>query len=233
MRYAYHDVARDGNGVVVSGATVSVYLAGTTTPATVYTAFSGGSAVNSVTTGTDGSYEFYVDDGDYSSSQKFKLIITKDAFSTFTMDDVSIILPGGTSPITAQSCSVYMSTDQSIPSGVLTQIGFDTVLFDSGSNFDTAAKHYIVPVTGIYQVAVTSHWSLGSGVGPSALEIHVNSSLANEYLRTAAGTSQSCAALLSVTAGDSISAQIYQSSGSTQTLSSAGSLTWMTIYRVE
>lgn len=91
MRFKYEGVCRSGNGVVIQSATISVYLAGTTTAASVYTALTGGSAVNSVTSDSiDGSYVFYVDEADYAANQKFKTITTHTNFRTKTSDDIII-----------------------------------------------------------------------------------------------------------------------------------------------
>jgi hypothetical protein len=90
MRYNFKSVARDGAGNIVPSATVSVYLAGTTTVASVYAAYTGGTAVNSVTSGTDGVYEFYVDDTDYAVGQRFKIYISKTGYSSITHDYVTI-----------------------------------------------------------------------------------------------------------------------------------------------
>lgn len=92
MRYIYQGVAKDGNGKVIPSATVSVYLAGTTTPADVYAASSGGAAVNSVTCGTDGHFLFWVDNGSYSPFQNFKIIISVANFIAKPFDNI-VMLP--------------------------------------------------------------------------------------------------------------------------------------------
>lgn len=92
MRYIYQGVFRDGNGKIVDSGTVSVYLAGTTTAASVYAASSGGTAVNSVLSGSDGSFSFFVDDADYSDSQAFKIALSKTDFTSKSYDNI-IIFP--------------------------------------------------------------------------------------------------------------------------------------------
>ena len=77
-RYAFYECVRDGNGVIVSGATVSVYLAGTTTPANIYANLPDVTPVNSVITADDGTYSFFFDTNDYPSTQTFKFIISKE-----------------------------------------------------------------------------------------------------------------------------------------------------------
>lgn len=75
-RSVFHDVARDGNGVIVSGAVITVYLAGTSTLATIYASSTGAAASGSqVTSGSNGEFTFWVDDGDYGVTQTFKLSI--------------------------------------------------------------------------------------------------------------------------------------------------------------
>ena len=54
MRSYFQGTAKDGNGKVIAGATVSVFLAGTDTPASIYTTFTGATAVNSVVSATEG-----------------------------------------------------------------------------------------------------------------------------------------------------------------------------------
>ena len=80
MRYKYQSTLKDGNGRVVASATVSAYLAGTTTAASVYTASSGGVAVNSVETDDSGLFYFWVDTGDYSRHQQFKTVSSRSGF---------------------------------------------------------------------------------------------------------------------------------------------------------
>lgn len=83
----------DGNGKIVKEGTVTVYLAGTSTLASIYTASSGGFSTNSVTSSTtDGSWSFYVDTSDYSRTQRFKITFSKSGFTSKTIDDV-IIFP--------------------------------------------------------------------------------------------------------------------------------------------
>ena len=67
MRYIYQNEVQDGRGNFVAGATVTVSLAGGATAASIYTAFTGGTvdADGIITTGTDGTFTFYVDEDDY------------------------------------------------------------------------------------------------------------------------------------------------------------------------
>ena len=89
-RYLFNGVARDGSGNVVTSATCKVFLAGTTTAASVYAASAGGVAVNSVTSGTDGAFYFYIDDADYYQSRMFKVRIEKTGYTTKDYDSLAI-----------------------------------------------------------------------------------------------------------------------------------------------
>jgi len=91
MRYIYQGHTVDGNGNVIASATISIFLNGTSTAASVYVASAGGSAVNSVTSNsTNGSFSFYVSDVDYDHTQKFKVTMTKNNYTTQTYDDIKI-----------------------------------------------------------------------------------------------------------------------------------------------
>lgn len=93
MRAHFHDEVRDQQGNAVAGASVSVYQAGTETAVTCYSAKSGGTTYTTapqIATGTDGSFDFYVDDTDYDHDQEFKLKITKTGFTTKEIDYIPI-----------------------------------------------------------------------------------------------------------------------------------------------
>lgn len=62
----FFGVSRDDSGDLVSGATVTVYLAGTSTPATLYSDRAGASALaNPLYSGSDGGFAFHAVDGAY------------------------------------------------------------------------------------------------------------------------------------------------------------------------
>ena len=91
-RYIYQGVAQDGTGRVIASASILVYEAGTTTGATIYALVAGGSADadSTITSGTDGSFQFFIDSGDYSTAQAFDILISKTNYNTTTLEDVSI-----------------------------------------------------------------------------------------------------------------------------------------------
>ena len=95
-RYRYprdgNGFSKDQNGRILTSVTVVCYLTSTTTPANIYAASAGGIAMYSVTSSaTDGSFSFWVDDGDYPSTQFFDITFTKTNYKTVTSSSVAII----------------------------------------------------------------------------------------------------------------------------------------------
>jgi len=94
FRFAGIYLARkDDKLVAVPYADISIYLAGTDTPAIVYTSETGSYYVSSapqLNTNENGEFEFYVDDTDYDYTQKFKIVCSKPGYETKTWDYVSI-----------------------------------------------------------------------------------------------------------------------------------------------
>lgn len=75
-------VSKDQNGQVLPAATVSVMLAGTGTPASIYAASAGGVAVNSIMSDDEtGFFQFWVDTGDYATDQLFDIYVSKAVFA--------------------------------------------------------------------------------------------------------------------------------------------------------
>jgi len=111
-RFPFASTLTDQLGRVISGGTVSVFLTGTSTAATVYAASSGGSSVGSVTTGTDGSFEFWIDETEYDSTQRFRLTLSGGSgFATRTIDDVNVSpLEGGSVLSTETAGDVRVSS---------------------------------------------------------------------------------------------------------------------------
>ena len=88
MRSYFKGTARNEAGDILASATISVYLAGTITPASIYTTLSGAVAVNSVTSAADGTFSFYVSFFDYDRNQKFKIIASKTGETPTTWDNL-------------------------------------------------------------------------------------------------------------------------------------------------
>lgn len=140
--HAYRDyyglaTARDGNGNVMSSAKVTVYLAGTTTPATVYDSSVSTTPLTYVTSASNGTFSFYVDRLTYSPAQKFKLVITKTGYTTLTNDNVAVAQTVlGTYTLSGTNTVSHHLT---IPEGVIY----------SG---DATLNFTVQPTIGLYQV---------------------------------------------------------------------------------
>lgn len=88
-RHPISGTCRDSvTGQVRGSSLISVYLAGTSTVASIYTASTGGSPVNSVTSDAVGRFSFYVDESDYPLTQLFKIISSKIGFDSITYDNI-------------------------------------------------------------------------------------------------------------------------------------------------
>ena len=113
-RFPFESTLTDQQGHIIASGTVTVSLTGTSTVATIYAASSGGSALTggAITTGTDGSFSFWVDEADYARSQRFRLVLNGGAeFANRTLDDVTVFDgSGGIYP----SFTIEETTDSTI-----------------------------------------------------------------------------------------------------------------------
>lgn len=92
MRHKYEGVWWDGQFKVIASGTITVYLAGGTTLATVYVSETGAVLSGSqTTTDNNGRFSFWVSDSDYNNTQKFKFTGVKAGFTSVTYDDLAII----------------------------------------------------------------------------------------------------------------------------------------------
>lgn len=131
MRFKYQTILRDENGIVLPSATVSFYLAGTTTAANVYASATSTVALNSTTTGSDGSFTVYFDAFEYGSEQTYKLVYSLDNYQSYTLDNlkpVDVVLQAYT---IATDTSV--SNTLNIPRGVSFAIASGKTLTISGA----------------------------------------------------------------------------------------------------
>ena len=95
-RFKFSGDWKDGQARIVPQGTITVYLAGTLTTATAYVSETGGVLTNSQTTTDDsGVFSFWIDDGDFAITQKFRIIGTKTGFANLDnaqTDDLQIIV---------------------------------------------------------------------------------------------------------------------------------------------
>jgi hypothetical protein len=126
MRCIYYNVVRDDDGDIINDATITVYLAGSPTLASIYTSLTGTTATNSVTSNSKGEFTFYINRFDYCSDQKFKYTVAKTGISTKTYDyiDIDRIVTGSYTISTGTSVDV----DLYVPEGVLYSVASGTTL---------------------------------------------------------------------------------------------------------
>lgn len=90
MRRKYSATVRDRHGNIVASASISVFLAGTVTPASIYTTLEGTTATSGTVSDEAGRYIFYVDTFDYDVDQTFKIVCSKGSMTAVTLDNVFI-----------------------------------------------------------------------------------------------------------------------------------------------
>jgi hypothetical protein len=120
MRYKFWNVVRDINGTVVSGATIVVYLNGTTDLATIYDNEESGSVITSMTSDINGYFEFWVDEDDYDTTQKFTLLITASGDQVGSYSDITIV-PNNkylVHPVTIEGLPIYGNNGDAIWGGL-------------------------------------------------------------------------------------------------------------------
>jgi len=175
-RWKFQGTTKDQSGRILPSATISVYLAGTTTPASVYTSVTSTTAVNSVTSSsTDATYAFYTDSFDYDHDQAFKIIITKSNYTSVTYDNLphgEVVL--GTYTIsTAKTVTTYVKVPKGVVytksgSGSLTFNGpFEAGLYQVFSGFDAGDVTFGLGATN----EVSPKWwgALGDGVADDSI----------------------------------------------------------------
>ena len=91
-RYKGQGISRDQYGNTIPQATITVYLTGTLTLATIYSSSVGGSPITGsyVTSDNFGFYSFWIDRLSYSYSQKFRITVAKAGIDTKIYDDINI-----------------------------------------------------------------------------------------------------------------------------------------------
>jgi len=132
MRRIYQGVHRDGSGNIIQSGTISVYLTGTSTAASVYTTVASATAVNSVTSDSvDGTFTFYTDDFDYGSYQAFDITLSKSGYipKTFSNIDTRSVL--GTYTVSADK-TLASTIALEVPCGVIYSVASGKTLTING-----------------------------------------------------------------------------------------------------
>ena len=135
MRWKYAGFSKDGNGKVISGATIKVFLAGTTTAASIYTTVASTTAVNSTTSSADGSFAFYVDAFDYDNEQTFLVRIEKNGYTSKDFDNIKLddIVLGTYTVSTNKTVTTHLNPPKGIIYSIATGVTLTiTGVFDAG-----------------------------------------------------------------------------------------------------
>ena len=161
-RCVYSETVRDSAGNIMANATVRAYIETAGTQATIYEEVDSTSSVSSVSTGSDGSFEFYVDRFDYDSDQKFQIIVTKGS-STKTYDDVTIdrVVMG------TYAGDKTLTTTLRVPEGVIYS---GTITVSTGTVIAGLYQIFSGSVTGLTEVYPEWWGATTSGDNATALQ---------------------------------------------------------------
>lgn len=127
-RYIFQGTFRDGQGNIVSGGTITVYLAGTDTTATIYEDDTTVTSTSYVESDDNGYFIFYIDSSDYSASQFFDIQLAKSGYTTKLYPSISIVPLGPTD----ETIEVTDNTTNDVSASAH---GWTPKLSDSASDF--------------------------------------------------------------------------------------------------
>lgn len=123
--------------------------------------------------------------------------------------------------------SAYLGTNQTITNNTDTVVSFDTVMFDTGSNFSTSTHKFTAPIAGFYQFNAFANMQ---GTGTYILGLQKNGS---DYVRLSqlnASGNGAGSAFLQLAAGDTIAVYVFQNSGGNITLNASGTPAYITLF---
>jgi len=81
-----------------------------------------------------------------------------------------LTMSSGSGDATSDAVRVRLSSDQSISANTNTRINFDTLLYDTGGNFNTTNNTYTCPKDGVYAINLTVRFN-GGGSGDRRLAL--------------------------------------------------------------
>lgn len=145
-----------------------------------------------------------------------------------------------TDQITAVAASVaakvYLTAAQSIPSGTVTKIQFDTASYDTNSAFDIVTNHnYTVPSTGYYLISSTVSIANIADQGLITLFIYKNGAVAGQFGKESAKATNphiNIIEVLSLAANDVIDIRINQSEGANRTMQTGADVSSVAIIKI-
>ena len=154
---------------------------------------------------------------------KIKIGQTDVADSTTTLTNKTLTNPtiNFTDKAVAQNvrCSVYLGTASSgITNASFTKIDFDTELYDTGGDFDTANSRFVAPVSGYYLVNMNVTWTTVTADKYYSCAIYVNGSRVEKtwnftHSSVASFLSNGVSAVVYVGSGQYIEGYVYHAAG--------------------
>ena len=143
----------------------------------------------------------------------------------------STIFGDGTGPLTVQQNGVTLGifgnqpafyvaigTNQSISSGTITKLQFNTETFDTNSNYDTTNYRFLPTVAGYYQINLNAEYSAQTGIQNVSIYKNGSRVASGAFLNSSsAGTGMSSTSVLTYLNGttDYVEAYGYTTSAST------------------
>ncbi len=229
LQRTYRDTA---TGAAIAGATVTVYLAGVETLATIYDSIGGGSVPGSVvTTDADGEYIFFVAQTDYDSDQQFKVVIQATGYSDKTVDNITLY--------SLDDAPVFLVTKSGDQTGIVqntwTTLTWETEIIDTRGCF--ASNVFTPTIPGIYHISCTARFTTLADGSLAYIRIRKNGVSYKESMTIAAKapgnieTNIDCLVSLDGVA-DYVDAQIYHSDTGDKIVVGAADKVWFQGFRV-
>jgi len=129
---------------------------------------------------------------------------------------------GSTKMTTSSAFSVRKSAIQTITNDTVTDVTWETEVFDQGNDFDLTNNYYVAPVTGIYHFDTTINWLPGGSAGlVTYIAVNNTSVLTNRHFASSSNqTSGPAGITIKLNAGDQVDVMVYQITGADREISS-------------
>lgn len=188
----YQNVLQDKFGNVIVGASVAVYVYGTTTPATIYSGNGTGLLPsNTVTTSSLGEFAFYAANGRYSLSitatnfalENYSDFILFDPANSVTSASAVSFTPFGTvSATNVQNAIQEVVSDLSASSGAST-VGFAPTGTIAATTVQTAISEVVTDLSASSGSSLVGYLPAGYGAAATTVQAAVRDSVGSLYLR--------------------------------------------------